>query len=292
MRARECRALAHAPGVAVSTVVTAALVSVLPGPLPWVIWIGVVAATVGLLAGAGEPTAVRALFGARKLTPAEAAALAPAVVLLCQRGLGPPLVRLYLRPGVRSVSARGAGRRSVLVSAGLVSQVRKGRLPPDQAAAVIAHAAGLVRVGALRSELGILLWTTPWRFLRGLALAVGAPCGRLPLVALMWRARFVVGLVALGQGVSAGQSEAVVAGALSAAVVGVSYLVPRWEKGWAARLQAIGDEHVARAGLAPALADFLRRQPHSAATFERVHSLQLAHASLQPARPPVPSRRR
>ena len=240
MRAPMCRALAHAPGVAVSTVVTAALVSVLPGPLPWVVWIGVVAATVGLLAGAGEPAAVRALFGARALTPAEAAALAPAVVLLCQRGLGPPLVRLYLWPGVRTVSARGAGRRSVLVSAELVSQVRLGRLPPDQAAAVIAHAAGLVRVGALRSELGIRLWTTPWRFLRGLALAVGAAGGRLPLVALMWRARFVVGLVALGQGVSAGQPEAAVAGALSAAVVGLSYLVPRWEDAWAAQLQAIG----------------------------------------------------
>lgn len=290
MRARACRALAHAPGVAVSTVVTAAA-SVLPGPLPWVVWIGVVAATVGLLAGAGETTAVRALFGARALTPAEAAALAPALVLLCQRGLGPPLVRLYLWPGVRTVSARGAGRRSVLVSAELVSQVRLGRLPPDQVAAVIAHAAALVQVGAVRSELGTRLWTTPWRFLRGLARAVSATGGRLPLVALMWRARFFLGLVALGQGVSAGQPEAAVAGALGAAVVGLSYLVPRWEDSWAARLRAMGDEHVARAGLAPALADFLLRQSHSAATFERVHSLELAHASTEPASPPVRSTR-
>ena len=136
------------------------------------------------------------------------------------------------------------------------------------------------------------LWTIPWRFLRGLALAVSAAGGRLPLVALMWRARFVLGLIALGQGVSAGQPEAVVAGALSAAVVGLSYLVPRWEDAWAARLQAMGDEQVARAGLAPALADFLLRQSRSAATFERVHALELAHASLQPPSPPVRSTRR
>jgi len=292
MRAPMCRALAHAPGVVVSTVVSAALVSVLPGPLSWVVWIAAAAATVGPLAGAAEPAAVRALFGARALTPAEAAALAPAVVLLCQRGLGPPVVRLYLWPGVRPVSARGAGRRSVLVSEGLVAQVRQGQLPPDQGAAVMAHAAGLVRAGALRSELGIRLWTTPWRFLRRLAVAVGAAGGHLPLVALMWRARFVVGLVALGQGVSAGQPEAAVAGALSAAVVGLSYLVPRWERAWSEHLQAVGDEQVARAGLAPALADLLLRQSRSAATFERVQALELAHASLQPPSPPVRSRRR
>ena len=82
------------------------------------------------------------------------------------------------------------------------------------------------------------------------------------------------------------------AGALSAAVVGLSYLIPRWEKAWAAGLQALGDEQVAHAGLAPALAEFLLRQSRSAATFERVHSLELAHASLQPPIPPVRSTRR
>lgn len=292
MRARVSRALADAPGVAVSTVVTAVLVSVLPGPFPWAVYAAAAAATVGLLAGAGEPAAVRALFRARALTPAEAAALAPAIVRLCERGLGPPLVDLYLLPGARTVSARGAGRRSVLVSGELLSRVRLGRLPPDQAAAVIAHAAGLVRVGALRSEVAVRLWTTPWRFLRGLALAVGAAGGRLPLVTLMWRARFVVGLVALGQGVTAGQPEAAVAGALSAAVIGLSYLVPRWERAWSEHLRAVGDEQVAHAGLAPALADFLLRQSRSAATFERVHALDLAHASLRTSIPPVRSTRR
>lgn len=274
------RVLAQTPGIAVSTVVTAALAASLPGPLGSLVFLGALSLTIVLLAGAGEPAAVRALFGARALTPAEAAALAPAVVLLCQRGLGPPLVRLYLWPGVRTVSARGAGRGSVLVSAGLVSQVRLGRLPPDQAAAVIAHAAALVRVGALRSELAVQLWTIPWRFLRGLTRAVGAAGGRLPLVALLWLGRFVLGLIAVGQGVTAGQPEAVVAGALSAAVVGLSYLVPWWERAWPEHLRAVGDEQVAHAGLAPALADFLLRQSRSPATFERVHALELAHASL------------
>ncbi|WP_344252332.1 hypothetical protein [Terrabacter carboxydivorans] len=284
--------LAQTPGIAVSTVVTAALAASLPGPLGWLVFLSALSPAVVLLAGAGEPAAVRGLFGARALTPAEAAALAKTTVQLCQRDLGPPSVRLYLWPGVRTVSAAGAGRRSVLVSAELLSQVRLSRLPPDQAAAVIAHAAGLVRVGALRSDLAVQLWTIPWRFLRGLARAVGAAGGRLPLMALMWRARFVLGLIALGQGVTAGQPEAVVAGALSAAVVGLSYLVPRWEKASAAGLQAMGDEQVARTRLAPSLADFLLRQSRSAATFERVHALELAHASLQPSSPPVRSTRR
>ena len=131
----------------------------------------------------------------------------------------------------------------------------------------------------------------PWRSLRGLGLAAAHACGRLPLVCLMWRARFVVGLIALGQGLTAGQSEAVVAGALSAAIVGMSYLVPRWERGWSAHLRAVGDEEVARAGLAPALAAFLLRQSRSAAAFERIHGLELAHASYHPASPSVWSTR-
>ncbi|MGL5856968.1 MAG: hypothetical protein ACRC35_00905 [Angustibacter sp.] len=40
-----------------------------------------------LLLGAGEPLAVRVLLRARSLTPAEADALAPAVAVLCQRGV-------------------------------------------------------------------------------------------------------------------------------------------------------------------------------------------------------------
>lgn len=273
--------LARTPGIAVSTVVTAALASLLPGPLGWVVFLGALVFAVALLAGTGEPAAVRALLGARGLTPAEAAALAPAIVLLCQRELGPPLVHLYLWPMGRTVAATGAGHRSVLVTAELVSQVRRGRLSPDQAAAMIAHAAGLVRLGALRSELAVQLWTVPWRFLRGLARAVGGAGGHLPLVDLMWRARFVVGLIALGQGVGSGMLEAVLSGALSAAVVGVSYLAPRWEKAWSAQLQTVGDAEVARAGLAPALTDLLLRQSSSAATFERVHNLELDHAALQ-----------
>jgi hypothetical protein len=287
MGARLTKALADVPGVAVSTVLTAALTSLLPGPLPWLAFLGALSITVGLLTVAGEQVAVRALHGARPLTQAEWAALAPAIVLLCQRGLGPPLVRLWLKPGARTVSARGAGGRSVLVSAELVTQVRLGRLPPDQAAAVIGHAAGLVRVGAVRSELALELWTVPWRFLRRLGLAVGGFSGRLPLVRAIWRSPFVVGLIALGQGVTAGQSEAAVAGALSAAVVALSYLVPRWERRWSTHLQAIGDGQVACAGLAPALAALLQRQSRAAATFERIHALRLAHDSAQPDSHPV-----
>lgn len=289
MGARLTKALANAPGVAVSTVLTATLTSVLPNPLPWVAFLGALSMTGGLLTGAGERVAIRVLDGGRPLTQAERAALAPVVVLLCQRGLGPPLVRLWLWPGALTVSARGAGRRSVLVSAGLVTQVRLGRLPADQAAAVIGHAAGLVRVGAVRSDLALALWTVPWRFLRGIRLGVADTCGRLPLVRLMWRARFVVGLIALCQGVTAGRPEAVAAGVLSAAVVVLSYLIQGGQRRWSARLQAIGDEQVAYAGLAPALADFLLRQTESAATFERVHQLKLAHDSVQPASPPVRS---
>lgn len=88
IRARRIAVMAKAPGVAVSTVLTAALASVLPGPLPRVAFLGALLVAIAALWGVGETLGVRALYRGRPLSQAECAALAPAVVLLCQRGLG------------------------------------------------------------------------------------------------------------------------------------------------------------------------------------------------------------
>lgn len=97
--------------------------------------------------GALERPAVRLLGGARTLSPAEAAALAPAIGLLSQKGLGPPEVRFYARDGEVGIAAGPAGRRSVVVTSGLLRAAQGGRLPADQAAGVIAEAVGRIRLG-------------------------------------------------------------------------------------------------------------------------------------------------
>src|SRR5450631_4420586 len=114
------QALARSPGLVVSTVLTC-MVGALLRPLPGLtLFVGGLALTVVLCAGGLERPAVRLLGRARVLSEAEAAALTPAIALLCQIGIGPPVVELYARDGEVGISAGGAGRHSVVVSSGLL----------------------------------------------------------------------------------------------------------------------------------------------------------------------------
>ncbi len=139
---RLLKVLALAPAVVVSTVLTCLVGALLPPLAGLVLFAGGLTLTALLAAGALEKQAVRVLYGARELSPAEACALAPALTQLCQRGLGPPVVRLYVRPATRGVCSTPAGKKSVLVSGGLITRVQHGQLPHDQVAALMAGAVG------------------------------------------------------------------------------------------------------------------------------------------------------
>src|SRR5664279_1777433 len=93
------QALARSPGLIVSTVLTCMVGALLP-PLPGLtLFVGGLALTVVLCAGGLERPAVRLLGRSRVLSEMEAAALAPAIALLCQKGIGPHVVGLYARDG-------------------------------------------------------------------------------------------------------------------------------------------------------------------------------------------------
>jgi hypothetical protein len=168
------------------------------------------------------------------------------------------------------IAAGGVGRRTVVVSGGLLGAIRDGQLPVDQAAAVLGHGAGVVLSGAVRSDPALEYWTMPWQLTRGLVGGLMRPFRRLPLVGLAWKARFVVALVAAVQAVAAEQTVVAV---VMVTLCALSYLVGAGEKAWAATLCEIGDDRVRQAGLADALARFLLRCSSSAATHERVHAL-------------------
>src|SRR5665647_3298061 len=128
------QALARSPGLLVSTALTCMVGALLPPLLGLTLFVGGLVLTVVLCAGGLDRLAVRLLGRSRVLSEAEAAALAPAIALLCQRGLGPPVIELYARDRELGISAGAAGRRSVVVSAGLLQAAQLGQLPPDQAA--------------------------------------------------------------------------------------------------------------------------------------------------------------
>src|SRR5664279_5192973 len=106
------RALARSPCLVVSTVLTCMVGALLPPLAGLTLFFGGLTLMGVLCAGALERPAVRLLGCARVLSPAEAAALAPTIALLCQRGLGPPAVKLYARDGEEGIAAGPVGRRS------------------------------------------------------------------------------------------------------------------------------------------------------------------------------------
>jgi hypothetical protein len=264
------KVLAYTPAVVVSMLLTFAVGAVLPAPVGVALFVGGLAVMVALLLGAGEASAVRILFRARALSPAEASALAPAVAMLCQRGVPMGGFQLRVQDGAAPIAAGGAGRRTVVVSAGLVGAVRDGQLPVDQAAAVLGHGAGVVLSGAVRSDPALQFWTLPWQVVRGVVHALIGAFRWLPLVGWAWNGRFIVAAIAAVQAVAADQY--VVAAVLIAGCA-TTYLVGVWERAWAITISDLGDTRVRQAGLADALGRFLLRCSQSAQTHERVHAV-------------------
>lgn len=265
------KALAITPAVVVSTAGTWMVGSLLPAGAGAALFYGGLACAITLALGRGEDLAIRVLFRGRRLTKTEAAALAPAITLLCQVGLGPPTVRIWVQGSDRRVVAGGAGRRSVVVSVALVTAVQDGHLPQDQAAALMARAAGLVRAGLVRSDLLISFWTLPWQILSALVGAITKMFGQLPGTRALWQLRFVVGVITVGQTTTEGHWPLAV---LVAAITGLSYTIPRWEQAWDKQLLRAGDHQAQEHGLAAPLARFLRRCPRNTQTRERIHLLE------------------
>lgn len=257
------------PGLATSAVLLGLMLAALPAPFA----LGAAAVTIGALlavgAGLGEGAAVRVLWAARPLSADERDDLAVVLTLLCRAGLGPPLIDLRVRPG-RVVAAVGTGRRSVVLTAELVRAVADHRLPIEQAVAVLAHTATVVRSRQVRSDPVIALASLPWNALRVLARVVSAGSRRLPLVVLAWRARWIVLSVAVAQAAS----ERQVALALTTAVLGVvSYALPPGERRWHEHLYRTGDAGVVKTGYGDALAAFLSRTDRSPAAHARLRTL-------------------
>ena len=109
--------------VLASTGVTCAVGAVLP-PAPGLALfvLGLVIAG-ALLIDVVEPLAVRLLYGGSPLTVADQRVLAPVLTVLCPHGLGPPVVDVWVRPGGPATDVTATGRRSVLVTRGLLEAI-------------------------------------------------------------------------------------------------------------------------------------------------------------------------
>ena len=115
------------------------------------------AIAIALCLGSWERPACQIMRGARPLTPTERQLLAPAHEILQRQGMLTAPVEIVARGGP-GVQAMGVGRRTVIVSSGLLDAARGQLLPADEIAAVLAHATGLTLAGRVRN---CLLYTSP-----------------------------------------------------------------------------------------------------------------------------------
>lgn len=227
----------------------------------------------GILAsGRGETAAVRFVGRARPLRGCESASLRSAVAVLKEFDLLDPNIRLTVRARHDILWADAVGRRTIVMSLGLVEAITTGRARPDEVAAVLAHAIGRIRLGQTRHDLAVRFWLLPWRAFQLVSGSVGRVIVTwFPPVKLAWRVRSIVGVVALTQSMSQGRA---MVGCLSAVVVGLSYLVP-----WSAHhaelsAQDAADTYVAAVGLGDALSRFLGQGRRTTRVLPRGHRLR------------------
>jgi hypothetical protein len=228
--------------IVASTSMTCAVGAVLP-PLPGLVLftLGMVSACL-LLVGRMEPLVVRVVYGGAPLTAEDHHALGPVLEVLSSHGLGPPTVRFWVRHGSPADAPISVGRRSVLVSRGLIAATNSGEVGVERAAMLLARPAGLVRGGATRGDLFIRFWTLPWvPMTYGMVLAARG-FGVLPLVRMTWKARWLPTVVAAAQAMA--ESHVALAG-LVVGIGAISYLWPRWVRAWQTECRVLGDEAAA-----------------------------------------------
>lgn len=282
-RGKLCRVVSDGVGLLISTLITCILGAVMQAAAGAGLFVMSLVVLGVLASGRGETPAVRLLARARMPRDYELAALRPAIAVLEELDLASPAVQLLVHGGRTRVRVGAAGRRTVVVSQGLVEAIATGRVRADEVAALLAHAIGRIRLGQTRYDIALEFWMLPWRMLQSIGHGVGRLVGWLPLAAFAWRVRFVTGVVALVQGFTDGQAGF---GVIGAGVIGLSYVVPWAERQASLAAENAADRFVAAACLGDALSRFLQRGRRTPRVLQRVHRLRTAPTPAQD-QPPV-----
>ncbi|MFC6695643.1 hypothetical protein [Nocardioides daphniae] len=277
------RVVTLAPALLVSFVLTVVMCALLPPALGLVAFMAAGGVLVALAMGQLQQPAIAALTNSRPATEAEFRVMAPVLAELGGRGVD--IATLFVRRAQRPSTpvAVAVGRRTVVVSPGLVDATYRGGVTGAEAAAALAHAVGRHRALRPRVELAVLAATTPWRLIVATFLGIGRAFAWLRFMRLAWTLRGVVGVICVVQSMVEGRAWA---GLLGGAVIALTYLVPAAGRRIDLRTEAEADQFVLGLGLGPVLAGLLRRYGHPM-TLERMQRLDTAtdHPAEQPQRP-------
>lgn len=170
--------------------------------------------------------------------------LAPVAHVLLHHGL--PSGRWVLLVGpYRQVDVTGFGRHTVIVSEGLLEEVRSRHLGAATAASLIAHELGVMRVGLTRHEPAMMVLLAPWKVWLTFALSLwGIAATFLPRRLLV-----VCMIINAGVGIwlgATGEPAIFLTPAVMSIVLGTWWTLRSWDR---ARAQ-IGDRYLLQTDLA------------------------------------------
>ncbi len=269
------------PDLIISTLIGFVLLAACPPDVAVGFLVVLLLVSLVIASGRAEGVAVRILYAAHRPTAFEARHLAGPLRLVVNR-CGRGDLRILVGGGGESVSA--AGRHHVILHRGVVDALIAGRISGAEAAALIAHGVGRLRLGQPRLDLLATLWTLPWDFLRGLFAGIGQRLSWVPLGRFAWQTRFVVGTIAVVLETQGGRWPSPIVIALFLAL---SYLMPLQRQAWQREQREAADHHAAELGFAEPLVRFLRRLPRDADLEDRLDPLV---APTRHPSPPLPVR--
>ena len=251
------------PALVVSLVIELMVVSLLPDVIAGPATVGFSLVVGALACGFLESSTVRLVTWSRPASPAELQIWAPvqeqlAGHLMQERHL---FIRRSPRHATRAVIR--LGRRSLVITPGLLDALYHRRLAVSEVTSVVAHTKEWHRAMTRRGELAMLMVTLPWRVLVGVSKAMTGGMTGPPLGGISWKFRGVIGVICV---VQAAAEDRAWGGLLGGLVIALSYLVPAAERELSARAMVRADALVVDLGLGGVLAALWHRLGEPVAT--------------------------
>ncbi len=225
------------PDLIIASLLWLVIIALLPPVAGFALTVGGLIFAMVLAAGLGEDLTVRALYRARRATPAEAPRLAVAWRIATHR-LDADGVRLRIVSHGPPVGT--AGRQHVLLRKDVVAAYCSNQITAHAVAGLIDQGIGRLRHGHTRFDLLWTFWTIPWDFIRGLAHAIGRRLAWIPLAQFAWRIRIVVGTIAVILEAQAGRWPLAI---IIGAIIALSHVLPRSRSAWGGYLTAATGHH-------------------------------------------------
>ncbi len=266
--------LAHVAPTVVSLMLLVTVGAALPGPGLEALVGACLGGTVLALTPSGERAVVRLFLRSKTPTLFQRYTLAPVAQVLLRHRVATGSTLLVTR--CDSTQARYVGRRTVVVTTGLIEALVRRRLSPEDVAAVIAHEVGVSRAGLTRDDAALLVLLAPWRLAFVVVHAMWAATSTLVPRILRRASVWIMAGACLWLGYAEDPKHLVAAVALLGAL-----LAYESHATWIRARNDVGDAYLHQCGLANQFSSLLLRSFGDAPSRDR--AIRLRTTSTFPA---------